>query len=205
MPNFKRLPILSVEELDLTVPSVFRFCTFSRVTESKGILTAADAIKYLNERAGRKIATLDVYGEVESEFTEAFNKCLSDNPDVVFYKGKVSYDKSVETIKDYYMLLFPTTHSGEGFPGTLIDAFSAGLPIIATDWKYNAELIKDGVTGYCYPPKDINLFKELLWRSIQDPSVVFEMKGNCLKEAGKYTPESIMGIICDQMKKDKII
>ena len=47
-------------------------------------------------------------------------------------------------------MIFPTYYVGEGFPGTIIDAFSSGIPDIATDWRYNSEIVQNGKTGYIY-------------------------------------------------------
>jgi hypothetical protein len=54
--------------------------------------------------------------------------------------GSVPTEQAVNVLKDYYMHLFPTTWSGEGFPGTFIDCYNAALPTIASDWAYNTEL-----------------------------------------------------------------
>lgn len=59
----------------------------------------------------------------------------------------VPFNQSTEVLKNYDALLFPTYYEGEGFAGTIIDAFAAGLPVIASDWKYNSEIIKQGITG----------------------------------------------------------
>lgn len=48
----------------------FKFFTLSRVTESKGITTVADAIRYVSRRAGRKAAKLYIYGEIDSLYKE---------------------------------------------------------------------------------------------------------------------------------------
>ena len=44
--------------------------------------------------------------------------------------------------------MFPTYWHGEGFPGVIIDACITGLPVTASDWNMNSELIKNGVNGY---------------------------------------------------------
>ncbi len=38
-----------------------------------------------------------------------------------------------------------------GFAGTLIDAMAAGVPVIASNWKYNPEIVIENVTGRIYP------------------------------------------------------
>jgi glycosyltransferase involved in cell wall biosynthesis len=55
-----------------------------------------------------------------------------------------------KVLRDYFALLFPIYYIGEGFAGTAIDAFSAGVPVIASDWKYNSEVIKEGINVHCF-------------------------------------------------------
>ena len=74
------------------------------------------------------------------ELKDSFSAC-------VHYGGLVPFYKSVEVLKNYFALLFPTYYEGEGFAGTLIDALAAGVPVIASDWRYNPEIVEDGMTG----------------------------------------------------------
>lgn len=205
LPNFKRLPVLKQEELNTKIPEIYKFCTFSRVTETKGIETAANAIQYVNKTAGKQIAQLHVYGPVEPAYKKKFDDMLNEREGEVVYMGVVPYDKSVNAIKTYYMLLFPSVHHGEGFPGTFIDAYAAGVPIIASDWNYNKELIKEGETGFCYPFDDKEQFYSLVWDCVQKPEMVLQMKKKCIEKAMEYTPETVIKTICEQMKKDKVI
>ena len=52
------------------------------------------------------------------------------------------------TLVNYDLMLFPTRYYTEGLPGTIIDAYIANLPVIATEWKHAREFIKDGETGF---------------------------------------------------------
>ena len=116
MPNCKPLHILSA-------------CIFSRITPTKGIEDAIKAVSLANEKAGSTIATLDLYGNVETCDCSWFDNVKASMPETVAYRGKVAFDKSVSTLKDYTALLFPTYYPGEGLAGTVIDAFAAGLPM----------------------------------------------------------------------------
>lgn len=49
----------------------------------------------------------------------------------------------------YFVLLFPTYYENEGFARTLIDAYSAEVPVIVTDRRYNSELVTDKM-GFIY-------------------------------------------------------
>ena len=114
--------------------------------------------------------------------------------------GSIRSDDAVETLKNYYFHLFPTTWGGEGFPGTLIDCYNAALPTIATDWAYNAEYINDEVTGYLYSWEKPELLKKRIIKAICDSdSVHYKMRIANLKEAEKYKSEIIMRKILNRM------
>lgn len=147
MPNFKDLNILKESELVYHHTEPYRLCTFSRVMKEKGIEDAVNAVKTVNEHFGRIVYTLDIYGQVDSAQTEWFNELKSTFPLYIKYGEFVPFDKSVEVLKNYFALLFPTYYEGEGFAGTLLDAMAAGVPVIASDWRYNPEIVNEK-TGY---------------------------------------------------------
>ena len=197
IPNFKSLT--PIDAKDVYSSNKFSFCTFSRVTKSKGISLAIETISKLNEKTGCS-ATLDVYGEIDKNYLEEFNELLEKHKDFVFYKGKVHYNQSVDTLKNYYMLLFPTTHDGEGFPGTIIDAFFAGVPVVATDWRYNSEILTNGFTGIIYDYRKEDAFYETLVYCIENKELINNMRHNCLEEAKKYSVDELMNIIINKLK-----
>lgn len=194
LPNFKRLTILDREKQE-TLQKPYRFCTFSRVIKEKGIEDAIAAIEKMNREQGDDYCLLDIYGLVDEEYKETFNRLLSKSSEAIHYKGVVQYDKSVAVLKTYHALLFPTFWEGEGFPGTIIDAFSAGLPVVATDWNANAEIIQDGYTGVVYPNTYAKNLVEAIYWLIDNEERFHIMQKNCVTEAQKYKPDRNIQII----------
>ena len=188
LPNFKRLNVLENYKVDYEEP--FKFCIFSRVMKEKGVEDAIEAIEAINKAAGREICQLDIYGRIDDKYTERFDKIIQTSSNAIQYKGMVPYDKSVEAIKDYYALLFPTYWDGEGFPGTIVDAFSAGLPVIATDWNCNAEIVDDMTSGIIYPNSEIKDLKSAVKWCIAHKAEVINWKNSCLQKAKEYQPDS---------------
>ena len=195
MPNFKRLNL--IQEAQLACPTVepFRFCTFSRVMREKGIETAISAVQKVNETYGRTICTLDIFGQVDPNQTQWFEQLTSSFPEYVRYCGVVPYDNSVETIKGYFALLFPTEFFTEGIPGTIIDAYAAGVPVIASKWESFADIIDDEITGIGYSFDYSELLSEVLFDVIEKPEIIYKMKNNCLEKARKYLPEKVIEIL----------
>jgi glycosyltransferase involved in cell wall biosynthesis len=192
LPNFKRLRILKEDELVLKYSEPYKLCTFSRVTKEKGIEDAIEAVIEVNNTVGRIVCCLDIYGQIDDGYRERFEQLQKDFPDYIAYKGVVDFDKSVDVVKKYFALLFPTYYEGEGFAGTILDAFAAGVPVIATNWRYNAEIIQDKVDGFIYDYKKPEMLKEILLEIHDKPEDLINMKKNCLKRAKDYSPDTIV-------------
>ena len=199
MPNFKDLHIVNENNFCSVGESPYKFCTFSRVMKEKGIEDAVKAIVKLNEVAVSPICTLDIYGKVDASQNEWFDNLIRTSPKEIIYKGVVSSEKSVETLKDYYALLFPTYYDGEGFAGTLLDAFAAGVPVIVSDWHYNAELVENGVTGLICNVRDTDdLAKKILF-SIEHKKEWRQYKENCIKKANEFIPSKVIKTLLSRL------
>ena len=83
-------------------------------------------------------------------------------------------------------MLFPTHWRGEGFPGVVIDANMAGLPIIATDWNLNRYCIHEGETGFLIPPHDAAALADRM-RMVMDPDFdLAAMRRNCVEYVRQF-------------------
>ena len=90
-----------------------------------------------------------------------------------------------------------TYYEGEGFAGTIIDAFAAGLPVIASDWKYNSEIIKQGITGVITKTHSISELKNAILSINSDVEKWNFMRKNCISEAKMYLPANAMKKLID--------
>lgn len=201
MPNCKKLTMLSENELVYPQGVPYKLCTFSRVMREKGIEDVAKTVIKVNQSLGRTVFSLDIYGQVDENQTEWFEALQKTFPDYIRYDGLIPFDKSVETLKEYFALLFPTYYEGEGFAGTLIDAYSAGVPVIASDWKYNTELVNENV-GYVYKTRDNVALAKLLNAMAADPTMILKKKKPCLQEAEKYKIEKAVSVLLDRIEGD---
>lgn len=199
LPNFKKLQILNEKELVYQIEPPYKLCTFSRVLKEKGIEEAIEAVKNVNNFFGRIVYTLDIYGQVDEKYKERFESIQKEFPSYVSYKGVVDYDKSVNVLKNYFALLFPTYYSGEGFPGTILDAYASGIPVIATNWRYNSEIIEHNVNGIIYESNNKKKLEEILIKINKKPEILLNMKKNCLNSAKKYTSEVIISNFLDYL------
>ena len=205
LPNFKCIKQLDVSELKNYSKEPYRFCMFSRVMPEKGVEDAMRAIRHVNETIGRLVATLDIYGPVEDTYSERFQWALKNmgGRGYTKYCGVVSPNNSVTALKDYYMLLFPTYWNGEGMPGTIIDALSAGLPIVARRWKFCDDMIDDMCTGLVYEFDQPEKLEEKIRFAIMNPEVIANMKRKCLDKALEYSEDCVMKLILNQLEEGK--
>ena len=172
---------------------------FSRVMEEKGIEDAVKAIQSVNHRLGRNACALDIYGQVDPNQTEWFAKLESSFSKEICYRGIVPYDKSVEVLKEYFALLFPTKFYTEGNPGTIIDAYAAGLPVIASQWESFADMVDHQLTGIGYPFLQTECLEDIIMEVVRTPSIIMNMKTNCLAKAKNYLPENVIDILLERL------
>ena len=205
LPNFKNLnaiPMSSISPYN-SQDGCYSFCTFSRVLAEKGITDAINSILAVNLKYQKNIAKLHIYGPIDESYREEFEKLVACHKQCISYKGIVNSNDSVEVLKNYFAMLFPTKWNGEGFPGTVLDCYASGLPVIASDWNSNSEIINHMKTGLIYPSKDFaNLTDAIEW-SIVHHQKIDSMRVSCRSEYEKYTPEQIISIIKTKLCKNK--
>ena len=201
MPNCKKLTVLSENELVYPSGIPYKLCTFSRVMREKGIEDAVNGVEAVITVLGFQAFSLDIYGQVDRAQTEWFDSLQKNFPPYIRYAGAVPFDKSVDVLKNYFALLFPTYYDGEGFAGTLIDAYSAGIPVIASDWKYNTELVNENV-GFVYPTGNQSAFFEILKAAAINPTLLLCKKRLCLKEIEKYRIDKAVQILIERIENE---
>lgn len=199
LPNFKKLNMVDEALIPSEFTTPYKLCTFSRVSKEKGIETAVNAVVMANKQIGKIAFSLDIYGQVDGGYTLAFEQLQKTFPEYINYGGMVSYEKSTNVLKDYFCLLFPTFYSGEGFAGTLIDSFASALPVIASDWKYNPEIIDDEV-GVIFKAADEQDLCNVLIDVYNGKYDLASMRRNCYNRAQHYSFERAVRILAENIK-----
>ena len=111
------------------------------VCRTKGIHLLIDAAKQLGSSVD-----ITVYGPL-------VNISLDEMKEVgIVYGGVLSYDTVHNTLRKFDYLCLPTIHDGEGYPGCILEAFNAGLPVISSCWRSIPELVKENETGILFEP-----------------------------------------------------
>lgn len=198
IPTFSSKPGLSDDEfrqslIEFDKTKHFRFCFFARIEESKGIFEACNVIKKLIKNGYN--VSLDIYGQIQKKNIESeLPKYLDEN---IKYHG-VIHDDSIKILSSYYCLLFPTYYKGEGMAHSIIESFMAGLPVIASDWKFNSELVKNNETGFLFDLNDLenNLYNKIVF-AIENKELIKTIRLNCYKASKKYDSDSVLKSFID--------
>lgn len=130
-----------------------RFVYMGRVSESKGILHLVKAFDHLQSPF-----ILDLYGPLE-------------NPEVLFgigsssnvrYMGVLKEEFVLDTLCRYNVMMLATYHEGEGYPGSMLEAQSIGMPIICTRWRSLNEIVIHGRNGITVPIKNVEALTQAI-------------------------------------------
>lgn len=192
MPNCKELHILKEEELIYSFVEPLKLCTFSRIMKEKGIEDIIHAVEDINEKYGSKKFALDIYGQIDEGYRDSFESMIKKFPDYIRYCGTVPFDKSTEALKNYFALVFPTRFYTEGIPGTIIDAYASGVPVVSAKWESFHDLIDDGKVGYGYQFGDYDDLVNTLMHIADQPDCLIKMKPNCIKKAQEYMAAKVV-------------
>jgi glycosyltransferase involved in cell wall biosynthesis len=143
-----------------------KFVFISSVKQTKGIDEIISASNYFDTTY-----TFDIYGPIQDErYKESFFTQHN-----VSYKGVLKPDNVLETLSEYDVLLLPTYHPGEGYPGVIIEAYSLGIPCITTDWQAIPEMVENGISGILIKPQSA---KELINAIAQLDSKTYTILSN---------------------------
>jgi len=131
-----------------------RFIFLGHVKRTKGVGEIVQAAERFESGV-----TVDVYGPFFDDFSEDTFSGLRNT----IYRGVVPGGEAISVLREYDALLLPTYHVGEGLPGVLVEAFSAGIPVICTYWMCLPEIV-DGTTGILIEPRDADALYDAMRR-----------------------------------------
>ena len=190
VPNFRKIPKISHEHIQHSTDNSVRFVYMSRIMKEKGVGEILQCEEHLNSLCQDRYA-IDFYGRLDESYQEEFYQTIEKLPNVE-YNGVLNLNEisGYETLASYHAMLFPTFHPSEGIAGAIIDAYIAGIPVIASDWNHNREVVRDGETGIIVPVHNIEMLTQTM-RDIIDGKIDLSlMAANAKKEAEKYRAEN---------------
>lgn len=193
LPNFKNFDLSILKKKPQKKnKGIKKFLYLSRIDPDKGSELVLDAVNSLNKNYSIHI---DFYGVINSSYESHFLEKIKNFPNIN-YKGVINMkdNKSYEFLIDeeYLGFLFCTTYYGEGFPGAIIDSMIMGLPVIATDWNLNSELVDDNKTGLIIEPNNIDALQDAIKTFVNNPLDLEIMKKRILKKASLFHADNVL-------------
>ncbi len=198
IPNFKNLA-KKPKKIDYSKKKQFNVCTFGRVIKEKGILDAVTAIKMANFADNDIFYHVDVYGNIKKRYENEFNDLLKNNRKFLSYKGTVDFNDAPKVLSNYDTLLFPTYWDSEGFPGVLIDALFASIPVIATDWNDNFEILEENKNAIKVGIRSPGEIAQAMIKLAHDKKLFVDMSEQNSRLASKYLPKTAMKPFLDEL------
>lgn len=122
------------------------FISCSAVRKVKRINLIVDMLAKLKKN-GYSFKWIHFGGGDNMEELKKYTAKMLDAGDYEF-KGHVSNDVLLQTYNESKPFLFLNTSSSEGVPVSIMEAYSFGIPVIATAVGGTAELVKNGVNGF---------------------------------------------------------
>ncbi|MDD9266223.1 glycosyltransferase [Paenibacillus sp. GCM10023248] len=186
---YNGISIPNEKEVTINTKCTRKFVFLGRFIEEKGLIYLIEAIKKLNDKYQGEFC-VDMYGDgpLVDEITYLVNKNKLNN---VTIKGFVDPKNVFEILKEYDSFLMPSIQ--EGFPYTLIEAFSAGLIVIASEVGGIPEAINDGVNGYLVKTKNsIDLASKMEYVINLTIDEFVQLKQNSLDSSKKYSIKNMI-------------
>ena len=196
-PNFKNLKICSLNEKPVTYTRPLSLVYMSRISERKGIQNLVAEINRINKDGIHY--TLDIYGSIQNGFEKEFTQLEKQFGKAIRYNGQVDPLETSTVMKDYFLHVFPTTFQTEGYPGSVLDALSAGVPTLSARWVSYEDVLVEGKTGLSYTLGDWDELRERLVEIDLNPDKIWDMREACIEEAQKYRPENVIKIMLKEL------
>ncbi len=185
LPNCRNVPESNKSRLRIRNISFL-----SHIRKDKGIVELLEASVILPPHVQIK-----VYGALDFDV----------DPDIfcdfknVEYIGSVGSDVIPSILNQTDLVVLPTYYEGEGYPGTIIEAFQSGVPVVATKWKSIPEVVQDGLSGILVEPKNHYQLALAIMRLIEDEDLYREMSKQALIRGEFYRCNKVYEKFSDRL------
>lgn len=190
LPNFRKFELKAIRN---DINKELRLVFMARINKYKGYPAIFELLSRLDKQGIEYSMTF--YGPIiDRDRMDFLNKIK--NGKCVKYEGLLMPDEIHNTLADYDVLLLPTQYYTEGFPGSILDAYIAGIPVIVTEWKHSHEFVVDGKTGFIVPFKEgLDLMVDRVKWLNENRDKLQQMKYYSQLEAKKYSEDAAWNVL----------
>jgi glycosyltransferase involved in cell wall biosynthesis len=159
---------------------------------------------YIQEKyKGNHKIIIDFYGPIKKEEEDYFKGELK-KYNFVSYKWILEPDQIHSTLENYDLLILPSRYSEEGFPGTIIDAYISGIPVITSNWRFLSESVDDKLSGFIFDldkETDFYYYVDYLY---SDRTQLQKMKHFAYEKSKEYSSEVAWQILKNYLFADNM-
>ena len=156
-----------------------RFAYVGQLWKGKGLAELTEA----GERLGGG-AAVDVYGQlgfdVPAEWFDGLRR--------VRYVGEIRPEDVHAVLSEHDALLVPTYMETEGYPGVVLEAYAAGIPVVATRWRALPEIV-DERTGVLVEPRDAEALRAAMQKLVDEPELYRKLLHGVRERRSEFSEE----------------
>ena len=159
----------------------------SRLLPQKGVLETVDAFALLHKRIPAHLVIVGdgpAAADVERAVSE---RGLGE---AVTRTGHLPPERLAESYLNADVFVLPTYHR-EGFPTVISEAMSAGLPIVTSRLRANADHLVDGINALFVPPRDAAAVARALERLLTEPALRERMARANREKVKEFAPQRV--------------
>lgn len=189
MPNISVIPNAALPMPLKSDCTAKRVIAVGRLDYQKGFDRLINVWELVKKNSASEGWRLDIFGQGEwLDMLEEMiqSKELSDSTKINVPTDEIAKEYAGSSI------LAMTSHY-EGFPMVMIEAMSAGLPVVTFDYKCGPrDIISDGIDGLIVPDGDLNAFATALLGLMADDNRRKQMGSAATMIIDRYSEERVM-------------
>ena len=172
-----------------------RLVFMARINKMKGLDWIFHFAEYIQKNHLSEKFELSFYGPIHDDDRQYFEGSLKLYPFMKYY-GVLQPAEIHQTLSQYDVMLLPTHYYTEGLPGSIVDAYISGIPVIATEWKHAHEFIEDGKSGFIIPFENgEGVLIERILKLESDRHLLSEMQKYALEKRNEFAPPVLVSYL----------
>lgn len=193
-PNFRYFDFTPI----LSSHSKLRLVFMARINKMKGLDWIFELSSYIQRSNLMDKYSITFFGPI-NDSDELYFKQNINNYSFIEYKGILPPEKIYETLSLFDVLLLPTHYYTEGLPGSVVDAYISGLPVIVSNWKHATEFVEDGKSGFIVPFEDgEELFIKRVLQLERNRDMLMDMKSYAVKKSKEFSAPELRRFVIDK-------
>ena len=150
----------------------------SSLYKTKGIIDTIKSVKYVTSK--REDVEYKIAGPWRNQEPETQIECMkflkvNNIENAVDFLGVVTGDEKVDLLVNTDIFVFPTYYPLEGHPNVVIEAMSAGCPVISTNHAAIPETVIDGESGILVEKQNPQALANAIIKLIENPELRIKM------------------------------